>query len=106
MTKKKRPQRPPPVSVPESSLAALATRLDGWLPWLLAATAVVVFAQAARFEFLHWDDHSLVVGNPYVRSASWDRMLELWRKDYLGFYIPATYSVWAFEKLFLGLGGG
>jgi len=94
-----------PAAGSDGPLERLSARLAPWLPWLLAGVAVAVFLPVVRFQFLHWDDHSLVWRNPHYQPATLDGLVQLWRSDYLGFYIPATYTVWWLQALVLGMDG-
>lgn len=49
-------------------------------------------------QFVMWDDDFNIYENPILRAGSW---LDFWANAYMGFYIPATYTVWFFvAKLF------
>jgi len=66
-------------------------------PWYLviALAVLLVFAQAALFDFLQWDDLALIVNNGYVNPPILSHALMAWARAHAGLYIPLTYNVWA-----------
>lgn len=63
--------------------------------FLIIAAALLVFAPAAMFEFVRWDDNQLITGNPYVVPPTLAGALAAWQGAYRHLYIPLTYNVWA-----------
>jgi hypothetical protein len=92
-------------SPPEEPVDGLSARLSGWLAWLLAAATALVFLPAVRFDFVHWDDHTYVYGNPYLNPPSLQGIAHLWTSGYRGIYAPLTFSVHGLHALLLGFNG-
>lgn len=63
--------------------------------FLIIGVALLVFAPAAMFEFVGWDDNELITGNPHVAPPSLNGALAAWQTPHRHFYIPLTYNLWA-----------
>ena len=63
--------------------------------FLIIVAVLLVFAPAAMFEFVEWDDNQLITGNPYVVPPTPGAALAAWQKPYQHLYIPLTYNLWA-----------
>ncbi len=73
--------------------------------WILAGTilSVVVFTVFMRvlsYPILRWDDAMHILENPYLYAPmTADKFTSLWHFPYFGLYIPMTYSLWGFLKI-------
>jgi len=63
--------------------------------FVIIVAVLLVFAPAAMFEFVEWDDNQLITGNPYVVPPTLGGALTAWQKPYQHLYIPLTYNAWA-----------
>lgn len=51
------------------------------------------------FSFLGIDDTTHILNNPFLNNVS--GLIEFWKNDFFGLYIPVTYSFWwGWEKIF------
>lgn len=78
------------------ALDANRSRLAGrWWALGLIGLVFLVFGQSCRFEFVSWDDSSLIANNPYVNSGSWQGMIDAWKQPHKAMFIPVVYNLWA-----------
>lgn len=88
-----------------------ADRLDGikkWVPLLVFAVALVVFAPICRHAFVSWDDDYTIEGNERMQHPSMGNTLHYWRHEFMDLYVPVTYTAWtavAFLSKLIGRGG-
>ena len=47
---------------------------------LISLGVLLVFGQSMAFEFVRWDDDSLIIHNPYVSPFSWERVAGAWAR--------------------------
>lgn len=50
-------------------------------------------------EFVMWDDDFNIYENRLIRDGSW---LDFWKRPYMGFYIPVTYTIWDWTAALFG----
>jgi hypothetical protein len=103
--KRSRRQAPQPAAIVSDPVDRVSGRVGPWLAVALASIAIVVFWQTLRFEALQFDDRAHVFDNPHFQPVSVENLLPLWKDDFLGFYIPATYTLWGLGAKVLGLDG-
>jgi Tfp pilus assembly protein PilF len=69
-----------------------------WQRWrgelIVVAAVMLVFGRAVTFEFVGWDDDSLVVNNPLLRLDA-NALWQMWAGPVLGLYTPMAYTTWA-----------
>lgn len=66
----------------------------------LAVFALFVWQWIFHNGFVMWDDDFNLYNNQFLRDGNWKRF---WTADYMGFYIPLTYTVWTFLASVFGL---
>lgn len=70
-----------------------------WKISLLAGVVVVAFWQVYNHDFVLLDDDLHLNQNPALESPTLSKVSTFWKAPYQGLYIPATYTVWAFQKV-------
>lgn len=65
----------------------------------LVLLMIYVFAQCLTFEFLSWDDKSIILENPQVKSLSWVGAWTDWR---IGSFFPLTILNFALDHRWFG----
>ncbi|MDP3920502.1 MAG: tetratricopeptide repeat protein [Candidatus Omnitrophota bacterium] len=56
-----------------------------------------VYFGTLSFPFVNWDDPDYVVRNPVVRSFSFENVIDMFRKPYVGIYAPLTMLSFALD---------
>src|SRR3989338_813230 len=69
---------------------------------LLCATAIVVYAQSLRNDFVIWDDASLVPLNPLTQHFTWKNILGAFTSYDPELYVPLTILSFQIEHLIVG----
>ena len=65
---------------------------------ILVLLPLLLYWQTIHFEFV-WDDITFHLQlNPYLQKFTWDSLVKIWSRIYVGMYIPLTYTVWGFLK--------
>ena len=62
---------------------------------VIVVAVLVVFGRAAAFDFISFDDESLIVNNPLLRPLTAAHLRAIWSRPDQGLYVPATYTAWA-----------
>jgi hypothetical protein len=57
----------------------------------MLAVMLLVWHPLFSNQFVMWDDDFNIYENRLIRDGSW---LEFWKRPYMGFYIPMTYTIW------------
>lgn len=73
--------------------SAWSTRMACTLCLVLAV--LIVYAPAAAFDFVRWDDDINVYNNPYLHPVSLASVRHFWLAPYQQLYVPLSYTVWA-----------
>ncbi len=66
----------------------------------LAVFAVFVWQWTLHNGFVMWDDDFNLYNNQLLKDGDWKRF---WTADYMGFYIPLTYTFWTLLGQIFGL---
>lgn len=75
-------------------------KYDRWILFAAGVLAVlVVWHPLFRNQFVMWDDDFNIYENRLIRDGSW---LEFWKRPYMGFYIPVTYTIWDWAAALFG----
>lgn len=71
-------------------------RRNGWLiaVALLFAAVLAVWGQSITFEFVFWDDATLIYENPHVTTPGVSTLSGTWKAHHAGMYIPLVYNLW------------
>lgn len=67
---------------------------------LAALYAIFVWQWTLHNGFVMWDDDFNLYNNQLLKEGQWKRF---WTADYMGFYIPMTYTIWTFLGGIFGL---
>ncbi|MFN2250397.1 MAG: tetratricopeptide repeat protein [Anaerolineae bacterium] len=90
----------------ESRPLSALQHVTPWLPMLLVVLTVLVFARTWQYDFLEWDDVSLIVDNPRFDPPTAAGLLAFWTDDFQGFYSPLTYTAFWLQAAAFGMNGG
>jgi tetratricopeptide (TPR) repeat protein len=90
-TIKKTPGQPARKHAPKAPASPAGSGSPGtaWMPWVLAATAFLLFATGFHNEMVAMDDHTATVDNPALKDFSF------FRRFNLGMYAPVTWFGYA-----------
>jgi len=68
---------------------------------VVSLVSLSVFLPAVRNGFVHWDDGTNVVANPYFRGFGWTQLRWMWTNHLMEHYVPLTwmsfgldYTIW------------
>jgi tetratricopeptide (TPR) repeat protein len=66
--------------------------------WPIPALTVLiplVFSHVSFGQFLHWDDFTLVVNNPFLNPPRLESFAHFWTRPHEHLYTPLAYTIWA-----------
>jgi tetratricopeptide (TPR) repeat protein len=74
-----------------------------WLPVvILAIAALIIFGQAAEFDFTNWDDDEYVTQNLLIQGKVDNALYRIWNEFHYLMYIPITLMSYAIEYQLAG----
>jgi tetratricopeptide (TPR) repeat protein len=88
------PDAPPaPLAPPPPRQPLTAAR---WLPWLILAVTLLVFARVIWNDFGPVDDPSTISENPKLNPPNFtaEGVWWFWLHPFMGLYVPVTYLIW------------
>src|SRR5580765_8465561 len=62
-----------------------------YIPYALAAVALLAFSPALLNGFVDWDDHVNLLENPSYRGLGWTQIRWMFTTKLMGHYIPVTW---------------
>ncbi|MCS6860176.1 MAG: tetratricopeptide repeat protein [Abditibacteriales bacterium] len=65
------------------------------IPLLLVGATTATFVRVSDYDFVNYDDLTLLVDNPHLNPPTFRSLLRFWREPYEHVYNPVTYTVWA-----------
>lgn len=78
---------------PQDSTKPVAQRIR-WIPLLVFATALLIFAPICRHAFVSWDDDYTLESNVKMQHPSVETLLHYWHHAFMDLYVPVTYTIW------------
>ena len=64
---------------------------------LVVVITFALYCRVVGFGFLLHDDTPNILTNPMLNPPSWPHVAQIWKRPYLGLYIPVTYTLWSAE---------
>ena len=74
-----------------------------WIPYALAAVALLVFSPALLNGFVDWDDQVNLVENPSYRGLGWTHIRWMFSSTLMGHYIPVTWLSFGLDYTLWGM---
>ncbi|NNF01449.1 MAG: tetratricopeptide repeat protein [Bacteroidia bacterium] len=99
--KKAKPKRPIK-SKKKKKNSSIPLNIFYWLAAILVLTVVVYFPSLDN-DFTNWDDPSLIIDNPLIRSIEFENIKRIFSEYYFGNYQPLHILSYAIEYHFFGL---
>jgi hypothetical protein len=82
-------------------------RLREWAPTLwpvaVAVLTVAAFSPVLRNDFVRWDDHVVLLGNPHYRGLGWTQIRWMFTTRLLGHYMPVTWLSYGLDHTLWGM---
>lgn len=70
---------------------------------LLVGVCLAVFGHTLLNQFVDWDDHLLILRNPYLNPPTPGNLLRLWARPYAEVYNPLVYTAYGLQVALFGL---
>lgn len=83
-----------PTSERSSLIQSRTERSARWIPLIVLAAALLIFAPICRHAFVSWDDDYTIESNVRMQHPSMENLLHYWRHAFMDLYVPATYTIW------------
>ncbi len=82
-------------------------RFREWVPTLWAVAVAVltmaVFFPVLRNDFVRWDDHVVLLGNPHYRGLGGTQIRWMFTTRLLGHYMPVTWPSYGLDHTLWGM---
>jgi len=76
---------------------------EDWVALLaIMAATVALFLPSLPYEFLNWDDHVYIHGNPWLLNLTWENVVGVFRFPYFSNYHPLTMLSYMVDFQFFG----
>ncbi len=71
--------------------------------FLLSLFTTIAFYPALSNDFVLWDTYNYVIGNPYIRSLTWENLIWMFTSFHMSNWQPLTFLSYSVDYALFGL---